>query len=413
MQHIDTLDNGLTVVIEEMPHVESVAYELQIPGGIVCDPEDKLGGCLVLAELTSRGAGTLSSRSLSEAFEENGIRHGESCGFDRYLYRGALFAKNLPQALRLVSLMVQQPALPQSEIENIRSVLLQDLSALNDHPARRAFVELSSKYYPAPYSRCGMGSTEGLMAVDSESLRAMWKYQFAPEGAVLSLAGALKRDDVLKTVEANFAEWQGRAEKLPPFGKINRPAAHHIEHDSAQLQIVMAFPSAKFTDPHYYATKLAAGMLSGGMFGRLFIEVREKRGLCYSVYARHSATNDYGTMQAYAGTTPERAHETLQVMLDVFHALKGSATEEELARAKANLKASLVIGEESSASRAASNAGDWWLMKRVRTLDEILSKIDSISRAEVDAALEAFPARGITLLTLGSRDLTEVYNDNL
>jgi predicted Zn-dependent peptidase len=167
----------------------------------------------------------------------------------------------------------------------------------------------------------------------------------------------------------------------------------------------MAAPSVKFGEPAYYAGKVAVSLLGASMFGRLFVEVREKRGLCYSVYARHGATNSYGTVTAYVGTTPERAQESLDVLLREFEGLRGTVTPEELSRAKTNLKATLVMGEESPSSRASSNAGDWWLMKRIRSLEEVSREIDLVSLEGIDSFLERYPFRPCSLLTLGPRAL--------
>ena len=168
MVQIETLANGLTVILEQIPNVESVAYELQIPGGIILDDEAAVGASLVLAELTSRGAGSLGSRELSDAFENRGIRHGESAGHDRFVYRGLLLSEHLDEALRLVSLMVREPSLPEQEIDNIRNILLQDIASLADDPARRSMVELFQRYYPAPFGRPGHGSAEGIASVERD-----------------------------------------------------------------------------------------------------------------------------------------------------------------------------------------------------------------------------------------------------
>jgi predicted Zn-dependent peptidase len=141
------------------------------------------------------------------------------------------------------------------------------------------------------------------------------------------------------------------------------------------------------------------------MFGRLFIEVREKRGLCYSVYSRHSGGKNAGSVFAYAGTTPERAKETLTVMLDTIKSLSGSVTQEELDRAKVNLKSALIIGEESAASRAGSNAGDYWLQSKVRTLDEISEQIDKVTAADIDKYISDYSPDKHSLVTLGPKEL--------
>ena len=146
-------------------------------------------------------------------------------------------------------------------------------------------------------------------------------------------------------------------------------------------------------------------LLGASMFGRLFVELREKRGLCYSVYARHGSTMSYGTVTAYVGTTPERAQESLDVLVGEMEKLHGSVTIDELERAKTNLKAALVMGEESPGSRAASNATDWWFLKRIRPLSEINGEIDKVTIESVNDFLRVYPFRPASLLTLGKNEL--------
>jgi predicted Zn-dependent peptidase len=180
----------------------------------------------------------------------------------------------------------------------------------------------------------------------------------------------------------------------------------HIDSDSSQMQIVFASPSVRFNQEGYYDGKLAVSVLGASMFGRLFVEVREKRGLCYSVYARHGSTIDYGTITAYVGTTPERAQESLDVLLKELHGLKGTVTEDELERARTNLKASLIMGEESPGARAGSNAQDWWLIKRIRPLSEINAAIDKVTVSSVDEFLSTYPFKPCSILTLGKHALS-------
>ncbi|NDC38020.1 MAG: insulinase family protein [Proteobacteria bacterium] len=406
MVSIQSLTNGLTVIIDEMPHVESVAYDLILPGGVVCDDERSVGSSLILAELTSRGAGPFSSRDLSDEFDRYGIAHGEAASADRFAYRGSLLAEHLDKALELLSHMVLRPALPSDEVDDIRRILLQDISSLTDNPSRWVFSELTRRYFPAPYGRPSFGTKEGLEATTIESLRSQWADVIGAGGAIFSVAGKVRAPEVLALVEKHLGSWKGVGVKLPKFGGMPEKVRNHVQHNAAQLQIALAYPSAPFSDKDFYTAKVASQVLSGGMFGRLFIEVREKRGLCYSVYARHSATCDYGVMTAYAGTTPERAHETLDVMLGEFSRMKGTVTEEELARAKANLKASLIMGEESAGSRASSNAGDYWLGKKVRCWQEIMAEVGMVSAAALDQFFDRFPVDGYSLVTLGSRAIS-------
>lgn len=401
-----TLANGLSVIVEEMPHVESASYDLLIPGGLVCDPEGKVGAGLILGELIGRGAGPLSSRQLSEAFDDLGIRHGEGVGSDRYAFSGSLVSDSLPRALELVSYMVREPHLAEEEIPNIQSVLLQDIDSLNDNPARRSMVELSKRYYPAPYNRPSLGDADGIKGTNRAIVHALWQKLFSPRKAILSIAGKVTTSEVLNTVEKFFGDWSGADVQIPHFGAMPRNDYFHIDSDSSQMQIVFASPSVRFNQEGYYDGKLAVSVLGASMFGRLFVEVREKRGLCYSVYARHGSTNDYGTVTAYVGTTPERAQQSLDVLLKELHGLRGTVTEDELERARTNLKASLIMGEESPGARAGSNAQDWWLIKRVRPLSEINAAIDKVTVSSVDTFLASYPFKPCSILTLGKHTLS-------
>jgi predicted Zn-dependent peptidase len=399
------LSNRLTVIVEEMDHVESVSYDLLVPGGLIVDGAGTVGASLIFAELLGRGAGGMDSRQLSAAFDSAGIRHGEGVGMDRFSLSGSLVADKLERAIELLSLMVREPSLPEEELPSIQSVMLQDIEALNDNPARKSMVELTKLYYPAPFNRSSLGEAQGISATTRETMVDLYKRYFVPERAILSIAGKVKTSDVLEWVERYLGGWSGCGSELPTFGAISPHRYYPIEVDSAQLQIVMAGPSVKFNEAAYYDGKVAVSLLGASMFGRLFVEVREKRGLCYSVYARHGATASYGTVTAYVGTTPERAQESLDVLLREFEGLRGSVADEELARAKTNLKATLVMGEESPGSRAASNAGDWWLLKRIRPLSEISAAIDAVSLESVDAFVERYPFRPCSILTLGRHPL--------
>lgn len=408
-----TLANGMTVIVEEMEHVESVAYELLLPGGLIIDTPETLGATVIFAELLSRGAGPFDARQLSEAFDAAGIRHGEGAGMDRFSFAGSLVADQLPRALELLACMVQEPHLPGDEIPSIQSVMLQDLAALKDNPARRSMVELQRRYYPAPFNRTGLGDKEGISRTDRTTVQRLCERVCVPGGAILSIAGKVKAAAVLDEVERRFGKWQGVAQPLPQFSQLSPHQYYPLEFESAQLQIVYAAPSVRVAEPLYYAGKVAVSVLGASMFGRLFVELREKRGLCYSVYARHAATTTYGTVTAYVGTTPERAQESLDLLLHEFERLSGSVSLDEVARAKTNLKATLVMGEESSGARASSNASDWWLLRRLRSLQEIRAEIDQVSLEHINGFLAQHPYAPFSLLTLGSHPLrvpTQIHN---
>jgi len=400
-----TLSNGLTVLVEEMSHVESAAYDLVVPGGLICDSPGTVGSSQILAELLGRGAGPYNSRQLSETFDGLGIRHGEGVGLDKFGLSAVLVADKLKQGLELLGHMVLEPHLNAEEIPPIQSILLQDLASLNDNPARRAGVELTQRYYPAPFNRSSLGEEQGIRITNQATVREQHQRYFRPDTAILSIAGNVRTQEVLETVTTIFGGWSGTSEKTPMIGTMPKNDYFHIPVESAQVQIMVAAPSVQFGDPTYYSGKIAVSMLGSSMFGRLFMELREKRGLCYSVQLRHGANRHYGTVTGYVGTTPERAQESLDLFAGELQGLSATMTQDELNRTRVNLKAALVIGEESPGSRASSNATDWWLMRRVRTLQEISAEIDKVTIDSIQQFLKAHRFFPCSILTLGSRAL--------
>ncbi len=401
-----TLPNGLVVLAQHIPHIKSAAYDVSFPGGLAMDDKDALGASLILAELTSRGTKNLNSRALSDAFDFDGIRHSESAGFSRYSYRGSLVADKIDTALTLVRDMILDPSLPKEEVASIKDLYLQDLISLKDNPSALAMIELQKRYLPEPFCRSQYGEESGIEGVSYDRLKKLWDDSYAPSKAIVSVAGAIEPERIFEQIEALFSRWEGEGHSPPEFTEFQSTGDHHVPYESAQQQIVFAYPSAPFLSKHYYTAKVVNGILSGGMFGRLFIEVREKRGLCYSVYSKHAGAKDYGMVTVYAGTTPERAHETLSVILEELNNVSGNIEEKELSRAKTNLLSGLIMSEESAASRSVTNSSDWYLTGKLRTLEEIREGIESVTVDDISDYLSEFPPNDFSLLTLGKRALT-------
>jgi predicted Zn-dependent peptidase len=298
--------------------------------------------------------------------------------------------------------MVQRPTLAQADIDPVRQLLLFELASLLDNPSRRVINELNRCYYPSPYGRPLEGDAEGLAKITDRDVRDAWQRYFVPDGAVLSVAGNVNPSELLKNVKDLFSDFTGKKVARPTFGSVLTGARDHVPSETAQLQIAIAIPSVGPTDPLYYAARLAVGVLHTGMGGRLFIEVREKRGLCYAVHARMVATRESGMLRIYAGTTPERAHETLTVIQDELAELASTVTHEELERARTGLKALLVIGDESPQVRSSSNLVDVWIFGRVRSNKEIESALNEITVERVSDYLAAYSVNNATIVTLGS-----------
>jgi predicted Zn-dependent peptidase len=404
---IKDLPNGMTCIIDEMPQVQSAAYSLLLHGGTIHDTLERAGEALILSEMFGKGAGPYDARELLNQYDTLGISHGEYASMTSFGFSGSCVKEQLSKALELLKLQVRNPHLPEESFESCRSLLLQDVESLHDSPSRWCMHEFNQRYFPEPWNRSSIGTIEGLNSCNILGIKERFA-KLAPEKGVLSIAGGVSAQELLPLITKLFGDWHGKSPIIPHFPKLPEFNRYHIFSDSAQTQLTLGFPSAKFGDKYYYEARLANEILSGGSFGRLYVEVREKKGLCYSVYSSHSSTQLYGATIVYAGTTPERVVETLATIKTEFERLAFTITEQELKRAKANMKASVILSDDSSRARASSNAGDYWLGGRVRSTEEVSHKIDEVTISRIGEYLKAYPVTPATLIVLGKEDIQEI-----
>ena len=239
-----------------------------------------------------------------------------------------------------------------------------------------------------------------------DALREDHARRFKPQGAILALAGGVDFGRVVARVEELFGSWEGAALQPAPPQPIEAPVVQHIEQETSQQHIGVAYAGVPSEDPHFYDYRIAMSVLSGGMGARLFTEVREKRGLSYSVSASAASLRGCGFTLAYAGTTPERSQETLDVLLGELRRVAEDITEEEVERAKIGMLSNLVMQEESSRARTGAIARDQFILSRVRTLDEVSEAINRVSTSTLSEFFQSHPPRDFTVVTLGPKALT-------
>ena len=402
--YIHTYPNGLVLVAEPMGWLESAALTLMVPAGCVHDPPKASGLASFTCEMALRGAGPRDSRRFIEDLDALGVERSESVVDSHTRYSGATLSANLPETLSIFADVLRRPHLPAEQLEAGRQVMLQELRAVEDEPSQKVMIELRRRHYPKPWGRPSQGELEAIEATTIDQVRELHRQHYRPNGTILGVAGRFDWHDLRQTVGELLGDWEPTDESpIVEAGAMKKQ--EHLAYDSNQTQIGIAYPSVPYRHADYFQAWGAVGVLSGGMSARLFTEVRERRGLCYSVYAMYHTLRELGGVFCYAGTSAERAQETLDVTIGELVRLAQGVEAHELDRLKARIKSALIMQQESSAARSSSIARDWYHLGRVRSLEEIGSLVDSLSCESINAYLAEHPPGDFTVVTLGPRPL--------
>jgi len=401
---ISELPNGMTLLGQHMEQVSSAAMALLVSAGASYDPVGGEGTAAVAGEWCFRGAGPWDTRGLNDALDSLGCRHHESIRSEHILFSAAQLGRNLPDVLAIYADVIRRPRLDDETFGPCRDLTLQDLASLEDEPAKKCNTLLREKFYPWPLGRCVFGNFESLQVLKAETVREHVGKRFCPGEAILAVAGNINWDQLHQLVQKHFGDWSARSETSrrisPRHGGVT-----YIRKDSAQTHIALAHESVTIDSPYYYAARVAETVLSGGMASRLFTEVREKRGLVYHVSTHYHSLRDYAGMFTYAGTTPQKAQETLDVTVGELRRLAEGIEPQEMDRARTQLKSGLIMQCESTEARASSLADDWHHLRRLRSLRELSDAIDAVTTDEVMDYLSQCPAKRFTVLVIGPEPL--------
>ena len=398
------LKNGMAVLGEPMEAVESVAFDFMLPAGAAQLPEGCCGAGGVIADWIFRGAGDKNSRQLGDALDGLGLHRASSVGSSYITIGAALEAGNLAQAIDLYADIILRASLGEDQFEPAKQLAIDGVKALDDDPRQKVMLKLQEQFYPAPLGRSTTGEIEELKTLTAEKTRQIIKSNFNLSQTIFSVAGKYDFDAICRQVEDLFETNTQRP--LEPIVIGARSGKYtHLHNESAQVHIGLMTETVKPADEDYYNARVAVSVLSGGMSARLFTEVREKRGLCYAIGARYNGLKEAAGIACYAGTTPEKSEETLEVIMAEFNRLEQGISEEEIERAKVGLKSALVLQSESSSSRAGAIGSDYHILGRVRSLDEIKNKIEATSVDSVLGFLRKNRFEDFTVVTIGPKKI--------
>jgi len=398
------LKNGMVILGEPMEAVESVAFGFMLPAGAALLPEGCCGAGSVIADWIFRGAGDKSSRQLGDALDGLGLVRGCSVSSSHISIGAALEASNLAEALELYADIILRPSLQEDQFELARQLAIDGVHSLDDDPREKVMLKLREQFYPSPLGRSIVGEIVELEALTVEKTRQIINNNFNLSQTIFTVAGKYDFGAICRQMENLFGiDRQKLLEPVTLGSKAGRYT--HIDDDSAQVHIGLMTGTVKPTDENYYDARVAISVLSGGMSARLFTEVREKRGLCYAIGAKYHGLKEAAGIMCYAGTTPAKGQETLDVIIGEFNRLAEGITEEEIDRAKVGLKSALILQSESSSSRAGSIGSDYYILGRVRSLDEIKSRIEQTTVDSVLGFLRSNKFKDFTVVTIGPTQL--------
>ena len=399
-----TLGNGMVLVGEPSKALESAAFTFLTPAGCCYDPPERAGLASLTGEMMLRGAGSRDSRAWISELENLGVERGESVGVAQATYHGATLRENVYTGISLFADLLRRPHLPADQLEAGRSVCLQELRSIDDEPSHKLMIELRQRCYPDPWGRSSLGEESAIRAATIDDVRQFHAQHYRPGNTILAVAGNFEWQRMCDEIERLFGDWQA-LDVAEPVARPVRSNGDHIPFQSNQSHVGIAYPTIPYKHPDYFQAWAAVGVLSSGSSSRLFTEVREKRGLCYTVYASLHTQRDRASVLCYAGTTAERAQETLDVTVAELKKLGSGIEQSELDRLKARIKSSLIMQQESTSSRSGALGRDWYHLGRARSLDEVGKLVDALSAKTINEFLEKNPSSDLLVVTLGPEPL--------
>jgi predicted Zn-dependent peptidase len=380
---ISTLPNGLRVVTRDMPGLHSAAIGIWVNAGCRDERAEQNGIAHFLEHMAFKGTPTRTPLEIAEAIENVGGYINAYTSRDVTSYYARVLAGDVGMALDVISDIVLNPIFDAREIEVERGVILQEIGQSLDTPDDVIFDWLQEAAYPdQPMGRTILGPAERVSHFSRDDLSGFIGEHYGPERMIVSAAGAVDHDRVLRQVEAIFGHLAPRARTAREPARWQGAETRRVKK-LEQAHFALAFEGPGYQDPDFYAAQIWTSALGGGMSSRLFQKVREERGLCYSIFAQSGFHDDTGMVTVYAGTSGDQVGDLANITIDEIRRSAEDMTEAEIARARAQLKAGLLMGLESPTGQAERMARSLAIWGRVSEPAEVAARIDAVTVEDV------------------------------
>ena len=408
---ITRLDNGLRVVSEDSPHLATSSVGVWVDAGARNERPALNGISHLIEHMAFKGTERRSARDIAEEIEAVGGHLNAYTSREQTAFFARVLENDVPLAVDIISDLLQHSVFDPEELEREKSVVIQEIGQANDTPDDIIFDHFQEAAYPnQAIGRAILGTPEGVSGFSREDLRRYMSEQYYASRIVLAAAGRVDHDALVALATEHFDDLATEGPGLQEVARYQGGDFRQVR-DLEQVHFVVGFDSVTYDDPDYYTAQVYSMLLGGGMSSRLFQEVRENRGLCYSVYSFTASYVDGGMFGIYAGTGEEEVSELVPAMVGEIHKTLEDLPEAEVARARIQLKAGLMMSLESSSARCEQFARQTLLFDRVLPTEEVVARID-----EVDAeGLKRFAARTFvgakpTVAAMGPAEQLEDYD---
>ena len=375
---VSTLDNGMRVVTETMPRVETVSCGVWVGTGARDEPEEVNGVAHLLEHMAFKGTARRSAQDIVEEIESVGGHLNAYTSREQTAYYAKVLKENTGLALDLLADILQHSTFDEEELERERAVVIQEIGQAHDTPDDRIFDYFQLAAFPdQPLGRPVLGAVETVGGMPRDRIMRHMRSGYGGDRMVLAGAGNLDHERFVEEARQLF-------DQLPPRGEVSahpgtyEGGAHLEDRDLEQVHLLLGFPGLSYEDDQFYATSVMSTLFGGGMSSRLFQEIRERRGLVYSIYSYASFYRDCGLYGIYAGTGPDDVAELLPAICQEIRQLAETLEEREIERARTQLKAATLMSLESTGSRCEQMGQQMLIFGRPLTTEEQVARIEAV-----------------------------------
>ncbi len=385
-----TLSNGLRIIGERIPHFRSVSVGLWVGSGSQYEIPVEAGVSHFIEHMVFKGTKKRSARAIAEEMDAVGGQLNAFTAKECTCFYAKVVDEHLPLAMDVLADLVTAPAFDPGELEKEKGVVLEEIAMSEDTPEDLVHEMLMLAHFgDQPVARPILGNAGRIASYSREELADYWRRLYRPQNAVLALAGNYEWDAVVRMAEELLGGWQaGGFEKRGCTTNAVAPTVLVREKDIEQIHICLGFPGLRLGDDRNYELSLFNSVFGGSMSSRLFQKIREERGAAYTVYSYPNAYTDAGMLSIYAGTNPDAAVEVCGMLVDEARKIaREGMTEQEFAMAREQLKASYILGLESTSARMQSIGRRMLLMNETRTETEVIDRVNALKYENVNALM--------------------------